>query len=204
MAGRRRRTKEQIAADKQPPCGAIPPDVPKRRKLSRKSIPTTQDQRAEAIIDLMLHHRWDSRVTPFELAQQWGCSVSTICKAANTAGSRITLATGTLERRVQHCLDKLDKIRSDAVAAGQYSAAVRAVELELKTVGAFNKQQPGRVPLGREQNPRGLPPELAQLDPPASVEEVEHFAQTAGPMACQFEECRVHGTTVAPAPETVH
>jgi hypothetical protein len=201
MAGRRRRTKPQIAADEQP-CGPIPPDVPKRRRAPTAKIPTTQDQRIEHIIDLMLHHKWDGRVTPFELAQKWGCTMKAIVTAANQAGARIATATGNLERRVQTALDKLDDIRTKAMAANQFSAAVRAVELELKVAGVFSKQRPDRAKV-EEANPRGLPPELAQLDPEATYEEVEHFAGTANAAACTLDVCRVHGKA-APAPEQMH
>lgn len=208
MAGRRRRTKEQIKADNQLPCGEIPPDVPKRRKLPREKIPTTQDQRIDEIVSLMLHNKWEPKKTTFELAQKWGCTLTAIAKAADRAADRIVVATGTMQRKVEHHLAELDEIKEKAMKAGQYTAAVRSVELKLKVTGVFNRwTRPDKavLPEGTSSaNPRGLPPELAQLSPPASVEEVEHFALTAGPMACPFEECRVHGKTSAPAPETVH
>lgn len=208
MAGRRRRTKEQITADKQPPCGEIPPDVPKRRKLPREKIPTTQEQRIDEIVSLMLHNKWDQRKTPFELSQRWGCTLTAIAKAADRAADRIVIATGNMRRAVDANMAKLDEIIEASMKNGQYTAAVRAIELKLKTTGAFNKNtRPDKavLPEGVGAPPRGLPPELAQLEPPASVDEVEHFAQTAGALACPFDVCRVHGKE-APIPpsETVH
>ncbi len=198
--GRKAIVAAQEEAAQKPPEGVT---VPKRRRLPKKQIPTTQEERIEEIVVLMLKHKWDHRVTPFELARKWGCTLSTIAKAAERASARIVIATGTMERRVAHYMDELEEIKADAMAAGQYTAAVRAVELKLKATGVFNRNRPTRPKEEDDRNPRGLPPELAQLDPEPTLDEVEHFASTPGATACQLQVCRVH-SKAAPATEQMH
>ncbi len=207
MAGspkkRARRKSTEAASTKPNSTGQAAPR--QRRKFVKDETPKTHDQRVERIVYLMIKDQW-GRDTPFVLATEWDCSLKAITRAADQASVRIETATGELRRKVVQAECELDEIRRLAIKAGQFSAAVRAVDLKMRLHGALSTFRPGRGKHGEgreDERPRGLPPELAQLDPPPSIEEVEHFAETPNASACPHDGCRVHGK--APTrPDEVH
>jgi hypothetical protein len=189
---------------------ALAPKAP-RKKVSRKGKPKkakkpngppTHAERVEAITYMMAKADWIPKVSVYELATKWDCSPTAVAKAADHASVKLRMAEGNLERVIMQSAAELDDIKKAAMEAGQFNAAVRAVEVKSRLLGVFVRHQPGRVGVNTEEEPRGLPPELAQLSPPPSVEEVEHFASVA-PEACEFEPCRVHGKATA-RPAEIH
>lgn len=195
-----RATRTKRAGDPNRPNAAAPPEPRKkypRRSKPKSDVPTTQAARVEAITHLMVKGQWTSRQSTFELAKKWDCSLTAVSRAADHASVRIRTAEGELAQKVTEAAGELDRIKELAIGEKQYTAAVRAVELKLKLFGALAA---ARKPPTTEDQPRGLPPELAQLSPPPSVEEVEHFAAQSS-HECPFETCRVHQKAARPAEE---
>lgn len=176
----------------------------KGRKREKSSVPKTRDQRVEEIVYLMIKGQW-STATLFEKAKVWNCSVTAMRKAADRASVRIETATGELHHEIAQAKSDLDEIMREARKHGQFAAAVRAVDSKMKLVGALAQHRPGRKRAQEEDGPRGLPPELAALTPPPTLEEVEHFATTSTTTPCAIEGCRVHGkASPPPAPHDMH
>lgn len=174
----------------------------KPKKAKKPNGPPSHAARVDEIAYMMAKAQWTPKKSVYELAAKWDCSPTAVAKAADHASVKVRTAEGNLERIVMQSVAELDEIKAAAMKAGQFTPAVRAVELKNRLLGVFVRHQPGRVGTNTEEEPRGLPPELAQLSPPPSLEEVEHFASVAHE-DCTFEPCRVHGKATA-RPAEIH
>lgn len=178
-------------ARKRTPPAAPPPDPPAQTPQQE----LTSEEKIDRIVVLILRGEWNTKAAR-RCARLWRSTPRAIAKFAERAQARVDLASPDREQELATARNRLEEIYKAAVKAQKLPAALRAVELQLKVMGALGPAaRGGRSPRGEEVAPSGLPPELARLDPPPTRDEVVHFACTERPEDCQIENCRVHPRT---------
>ncbi len=166
-------------------------------RTRKPAPPLTTEERVDRIAHLMVRGQWHSGKLR-TLASAWGCGTREISKLADRASTRLTIASGKLDRKVAVASMQLEAIAQAAVAAGNFTAAIKAVTERVKLAGAYKTGR--QVVDDDSDSPTGLPPELARLNPPPSFDEVSHFAAVDSTDACTVEGCRVHGKPGQAAP----
>lgn len=140
-----------------------------RARVSR----ALREARLAEICRLMAANRWKTGQTGEVLAKEWGVSPRTVGAWACEA-SRLIRETGSAERmRLRICV-ALDAALDDAQGDPRAVAAVAKTWAAVLGIGGpirLEHSGPGGAPLT-------LPPVLAALLPPPTLEEVERFVAT--------------------------
>lgn len=184
-----------MTTKKKPPAPAKPPPKKKAAAVVAPTRPPrkplTIEEKVDRLVFLLVKGKW-SRDKARTTAKAWGVTKREISRMVERASIKIEIAGGKLTAHVSLMQLELEAITGEARKAGNFSAAVRAIEMRAKLAGAFAAMRPGRhLADGEGDSPAGLPPELAKLTPPPSYDEVSHFAEVA-PDACAVNGCRVH------------
>lgn len=146
---------------------------------------------------------WSNQVCR-RLAAKWGIATRTVQDYSRQASrlARLTQTAEDIQFERELAANRQDRIcliamRAGAFDSGMLRVASVAADLKLKALGAHPAQK-HEVAGPNGQPIVGLPAALAALSPPATLDELEHFASTLDEEACALQPCRVHGHHRAP------
>lgn len=137
--------------------------------------PTNREGRVRAVIDLMSANRWVKGETGPLVAAAWGLSPATLEQVAAEAHRRIVATIDPDVVRSRLCT-ALDHGLTMAIVNEDPKGLAQVAKTYADITGVMSPKKHELT--GKDGIPLGLPPILAALSPPPTVEELELFAQT--------------------------
>jgi len=147
------------------------------KRRSKKGAPDPRERR-DHIRDIMASNQWESRRTPYRLAQEWGVGVDTVNRSAAEASRLLEISPEELPAIRDRLLSGLESIiaRCTTKRSPRYREAIRAIEVLANITGANAPQKVevsgtlgDLLTLGLEGSPGGQGTDPEVEDGPTSV-----------------------------------
>lgn len=145
---------------------------PPPREVVHPPKPAMREERVRYIMELMTKRIWVTGETGDEIAREWRMHSDTVGRDAAEASRRVR-AVGDRDFVMSRLQAALDDALDAARGRPRDTAEVAKAYASVMGIGSTKVEHTGAGGL-----PLTLPPVLAMLEPPPTVEEVERFVAT--------------------------